>query len=142
MALQIYDPKDVHIIFGGVGPVSGFADGSFVTVESSADAFTRFVGVDGEIARSLNNNQSGMISVSLMQSSPVNARLSLVHKADLEAHAGIFPMIIYDVNGAEIYQADRAWIARDPDVEYDRRALARTWRFETDRLRRFGFSFV
>lgn len=135
MTLRIYDPKDVIIVFGPAGFLSGFADGSFITIEKKEDAFTALVGVDGEVARAKSNNQGATITVSLMQDSASNEILSSVHIADLEAGAGVFPMLVLDtVNGTSLYEATKAWITRFPTAEYDKTAIERDWIFETDRL--------
>ena len=49
--LTTYDPKRVIITFGGT-PIGGYADGTFVDIAASSEAFTRKVGADGEVTRS------------------------------------------------------------------------------------------
>ena len=57
MAVSTYNPDEVAIVFAGI-PISGFADGTFLSVEQNEDSFTMQVGTDGEACRSKSNNRS------------------------------------------------------------------------------------
>ncbi len=138
MALRVYDPKQITLIFGPTGQITGFADGTFVTVEKNEDAFSLQIGTDGDGTRSKSNNQSGRITISLMQSSPANDVLSLIHNADLELGSGVFPLFIKDLQGNSIFEASQAWITRFPSAGYGREAEAREWVIETDNLIMFA----
>jgi hypothetical protein len=134
MALKVYDPKDVTVIFGPTGQITGYADGTFVTIEKNEEAFALQVGTDGEGTRSKSNNQSGRITISLMQSSASNDILSTIHTADLEVGTGVFPLLVKDLQGNSIFEASQAWITSFPSSEYGREAAAREWVIETDQL--------
>jgi hypothetical protein len=136
MAVSTYDPKQVAIIFGGFS-LSGFADGSFVTVERNEDAFTLQMGTDGEGTRSKSNNKSGRVTVRLMQSSESNAILSGIAKSDELSNSGVQPLMVKDNSGASLYVAEQSWIVKMPSAEYDREASEREWIIETDSLQMF-----
>lgn len=131
--MRTYDPGQVAIIAGPFN-VQGFADGTFVTVEKDEDAFTLQMGTDGEGTRSKSNNDSGTITISLMQSSPSNADLSSLHQADLLNGGGIFPLMIKDGSGNSLYSAEQAFIAKFPSAEFGREAGPREWVIKTDKL--------
>lgn len=134
MALRIYDPKDVVITFGSAGEVTGFADGSFVSIEFNEDFYSLQIGSDGEGTRSKSNNLSARITITLMQDSPSNDDLSTILKADLEADAIADGIQVKDLNGTSLYIAEKAWIVRYPTSEFGREATGREWIIETDNL--------
>lgn len=134
MTLRVYNPKEITMIFGPTGQITGFADGTFLTVEKNEDAFSLQIGTDGEGTRSKTNNNSGRITFSLMQSSPANDILSTIHTADLELSSGVFPLFIKDLNGNSLFEASQAWITRFPSSEFGREATSREWIVETDSL--------
>lgn len=137
MTLRNYDPAQVAIVWGPVGPISGFADGSFVTVEQNEDSFALSIGTDGEGTRAKSNNRSGTVTVVLAQSSPINLLLSAQHNIDINTPAGdaIGPLLIADRSGTSIYEAENAWIRKPPAAEFGRDGAAtREWVFETEEL--------
>ncbi len=135
MALHQYDAKQVIVIIGVV-PVSGYADGSFVSVENNEDAYTLLVGTDGEATRSRTNNNSSRITLTLQQGSLSNALLSGLHEIDKNSisGAGCFPVLIKDLQGTSMYAAEKAWIVKRPTAEFGREAGSREWIIETDNL--------
>ncbi len=136
--IRNYDSKLVAVIFGG--PITGFADGTFVTVEYNEDAFTLQMGADGiNNTRSKTNNSSGKVTVTLSQSSPSNAVLSAFHKADKLAPfgAGVKPLTVKDISGTSLHFAPTAWIVKAATSEYAKEAGSREWVFETDALDSF-----
>lgn len=133
MTLRTYDPNEVSIIFGGI-VVEGFADGTFLSVESNEDAFSLQVGTDGEGTRSRTSNKSGRATFTLMQSSASNQALSALHNLDISTPAGdgIVPLLIKDNSGTSLYAAEKAWIVRQPTSGFGREAESREWIVETD----------
>ena len=62
MAVRTYDPKQVIITVGGV-PMSGFADGSFLTIDRDDNQWTKVTGADGTSTRIKSNNRSGNMTI-------------------------------------------------------------------------------
>jgi len=135
MPAKVYDPKSVVIVFGPV-LVTGFADGTFLSVDFNEDAFSLQMGTDGEGTRSKTNNESATITFTLMQSSQANTLLSALHGLDLLSPSGdgIVPLLIKDLNGDSLYSAETAWIRKRPTSEFGREAGPREWTIETDNL--------
>lgn len=133
--VKTYNPKEVILT---VGPyiISGYADGSFITVERNEDAWSLQIGTDGEGTRSKSNNRSGTVTTRLMQSSDSNQVLSALALADEQSGAGIVPIFIKDGSpgGTTLVIAESGWVRKLPSVEYDRTALGREWVLETDVL--------
>lgn len=135
MALKVYDPKNVAVVFNGV-PISGYAAGSFVSVEYNVDAFSLVVGTDGESTRAKSNNRSARVTITLLQTSASNDAISAFHNLDLlsPSGAGIGPLLISDKNGRTLFLAEKAWVVKFPTSEYSDTDASRAWMFETDSL--------
>lgn len=136
MTAKVYDANEVSVIFGAIQLESGFADGEFVRIERETDAFSDVVGTLGEVTRSKTNDSRATITILLMQTSSGNQALSAQHNLDKLASngAGIVPVMIRDRNGAAIHEGQNAWIAKAPDVSYDRAAGPREWRIRVANL--------
>jgi len=137
MAVKTYDPSAIDVICGGF-PITGFADGSMVTVEKNSDAWITKVGSDGEGSRSKSCDRSGKVTIRLMQTSPSNLILSGFFKADDIADAGTFPCIVKDSRAAgETHAAENAWIQKEPSASYEREDGVREWVIASDNIQSF-----
>lgn len=130
MATKTYDPALVKINFGGVS-ISGFTDGSFVTVSSTSDQWTTQVGADGEVSRSKSNDYTDEITLTLKSSSDSNNYLSGVHELDRTANLGKLPFAIVDLSGTTVLGWDSAWIAKIADVDFSKENGERAWTIRT-----------
>jgi hypothetical protein len=131
--LTTYDPRLVTVIFGGM-PIDGFADGTFVGVEPSADRYTRVVGADGEVTRAKSVDNSHIVTITLLQSSRSNQFLSLVAQADRITSKGVLPLEIVDGSGSTVLAWSQAYIAKDPSWAYAKENTDRTWEFQTGQI--------
>jgi hypothetical protein len=130
--VSTYDPKEVVITFGAV-PIDGYADGTFVEVAPSGEAFTRHVGADGEVSRSKSNDNTHNVTVTLKQSSLSNEYLSVCNKADrLTGHA-MLPLSITDLNGGTLYFWAEAWV-EVPSWSFGKEQSDRAWVFHTGQI--------
>jgi len=128
--VRTYDPKQIIMTFGPI-VFSGYAEGTFVTLARSGDAFTKVKGADGGVDRVNNNALDFAVTVTLKQTSLVNDLLSASLNLDLITNLGILPLIVKDLAGTTLFVATSAWIAKDPDLEYGDAQSGREWRFDT-----------
>jgi len=135
MSVKTYDPSSVSMFFGAI-EMQGFAQDAAISVEHDEDDWTLAVGVDGEGTRSKTSNASATITVSLMQSSPVNDLLSAARELDRLTPSGTGgqSLLIKDGSGSSLYAAETAWIQKAPSAELNREATTREWVFRTDNL--------
>lgn len=133
MGFKKYNPADVSIIVVGI-PISGYADGTFITVERDEDAFTKQIGTDGEVTRSKSNNKTGNATLTLMQTSASNALLSALHALDELSGNGVGPFLMKDNSGNTVHAAQNCWIRKYPTSEWAREAGAREWVIDMDVL--------
>jgi hypothetical protein len=136
MAVKTYDPKNISIIFAGK-IITGFGDGTFVMVERNEQAFNLKVGVDGEGARAKNNNRSGKITLTLMQTSKSNDDLMALTEADELGNAGTGPFYMKDHSGSTLVGCLTAWVQKVPNIEDAKEVSMRTWVLESDELNMF-----
>lgn len=131
--LYQYDPKSVSIIVGGK-IMHGFADGTFVNVERNEQAYNLKVGVDGEGTRAKNNNRSGKITITLMQSSESNDVLSSFATADELSNTGVVPFLMKDNLGRTVCTALSCWVQKVANSEMAKEVGMRTWVLESDEV--------
>lgn len=136
MAVRTYDPKKVLVIIGGV-PMSGFSDGDFIKAVRDEDAFMKKVGVDGETSRAKNNNRSGSLTLTLMQTSLSNDVLSGFAAADELASAGVVPVLIKDLSGTTTFFSSDAWIKKMPEGGFGKEVGTREWVLDTTAIDAF-----
>ncbi len=126
MPVRTFDPKDVVVIVGG-SIIGGFADGEFIRVSRSSDAYTKVTGSDGVISRSKSNDRSGEMTIILAQTSPSNDVLSLIHAADEATNAGVVPVAVRDLSGRSTFVSAFAWIRKSPDASFGKEITNREW---------------
>ena len=131
-----YDPKKVVVTFGGV-PLTGFADGTFISIEPVEEAFTRVSGADGLVSRARSNDDGYEVTLTLQQTSLSNAVLSGIHNQDKRTGDGVKPLTVKDLRGEQLFFAEAAWIRQDPTVEYSKEIEEREWVFDTGRAEQF-----
>ena len=130
VTVKTFDPKMIVITFGSI-PISGYAEGTFVSVNRSGDAFAKRKGAGGDVER-INKNQGDFeVTVTLLQTTPTNKELSAVLAADQVTNAGVFPLTIKDLLGETLFFAPQSWIRKDPEWEDGDDLNSRAWTFDT-----------
>lgn len=135
-AIKTYAPDKVTVVFGGA-ILTGYAEDSFVKVETNNEAFTTHVGGDGEVSRTRNVDRTGKVTVKLKQSSDSNAVLSALYIADMTSLQGYLPIIVKDNNGSTLAAGSSAWISKLPDAEFGKEIGEREWIIEVADLEYF-----
>lgn len=130
---RTYSPKKVQL---AIGPhiATGYADGTFIQVERTADQFQVVVGADGESARSASADKSGTIVVTVLQTSASNDFLSTALITDELTNLNTFPVLLRDGSGRTLVQAGEAWVKKYATIELGKEIVAREWTIETGEL--------
>lgn len=126
MSVRTYSPKKVQLIVGGL-IIQGYAEDTFITAERNTDAFTRSTGADGETSRVHSPDRSGMITLTLQQTSQSNDALSALAAADDLSLQGTFPVLLKDNNGTTLATGQEAWIRKYANSEYAAEMSQREW---------------
>ena len=137
MAVRTYDPAGVTVSVGGY-PIQGFADGTFINVERSADLFSKVVGADGFTSRSKSNDRSGTVTITLKQTSPSNDVLAGIQLLDEVSNQGVVPVMVKDINGNTLVFSESGWIRKAPTIEEGRDLTDREWAFDCADLDMFA----
>lgn len=136
MSVRTYDPKQTIISFGGA-LMQGFADGTFISIVDDEDRFSKVAGADGTISRAKSNNTAATVTLTLKRTSPSNDVLSSIARDDEVANRGVVPLMVKDLNGTSLFQADSAWIQARPTEESSKEVNDRQWTIATGPARRF-----
>lgn len=128
-----YDPKKFSLIIGG-NIIGGFVEDDFVEVERDEDAYKKYAGVSGEIARVKNLNRSGSIKLRLMQSSDSNDALSLLAALDEFANLGVVPILARDHSGRSLFAAVLGWVKKYPKATWKKDVSGWEWIIDTTSL--------
>lgn len=134
--MKTYSPKNYDVIFAGV-LLTGFAEGTFVTIATEGPGFSDVVGVDGEVTRNRLYDRRATVTVSLMQTSESNDELQAIYDSDRDGinGEGVGGLRIVDREGTTIFEAEDAWIQNDPDAELGAEASSRDWEIRCANLR-------
>lgn len=128
--VRTLDPKKVIVTFGQLA-LSGWMDGTYLTVTPSGPGFEKLKGADGGVDRVNKNSNDYTITFVLKQTSPINAQLSTIYNSDKLNNLGKFPLTIKDNSGTTKFFAQQAWISADPTAENSDVISPREWTIET-----------
>jgi uncharacterized protein YkvS len=128
--VRTYDPKKYVIIFGAI-PVTGFAEGTFISIARNGDIFEKSRGADGSVDRINKNAFDFSVTITIKQTSLTNDAFSAVMLVDMKNNTGVYPLTIKDLGGTTLLFAKAAWIAKDPDDENGDTLGSREWRIDT-----------
>lgn len=140
--LGSYAPEDLVITLGlkggGVHQISGYGDGTFVTVSRTMPSSTLYTGADNTGGRLVRKNRAASVTLSLSQFSESNDVLSALLVLDEQDSSptggGIFSIFIKDLNGRSLYHADQAFIGQQPDSMFGTEVSTRDWVLSAVRL--------
>jgi hypothetical protein len=126
MGAKTYDPQKVKLSLGGQ-IASGYADGTFISVERDEDSWSKVVGADGEVSRAKSANTAATLTLTLAQTSPFNDILSALAALDEVSAAGIFPVILKDNGGTTLISSGAGWVKKPPTVVMGKVVEGREW---------------
>jgi hypothetical protein len=125
--LGTYDPEKVQIQLNFEN-VTGFAQGSMVTVTRNEDRTTEHVGTKGEVSRAINRNNTYTIKFTLQQTSRFNAVLNALSNGDdLLGVPTIIPLRVFDPNSYEQVFAATCWVKTEPERDWSNEVGTREW---------------
>lgn len=122
---------------GVIDILDGVIDGEFVTETSDNPRWVREHDRQGNATRVRNNNRGGSFSVTISASSPTNTRLSLAVQEDDVSEACVGPLVLKDLNGNTVLEADGAFLADMATVTFGAERGSRVWIFECAAKRSF-----
>jgi hypothetical protein len=136
MAVKTYRASEVSVSFGGA-VLSGYGDGTFISISYNNDFFTLAKGADGEGLRSSSEDLSARVTITLMQGSSSNDVMSAFFQADINGDTGGVPFLVKDASGRMLFSSASMWIVKFPDVERGKEGSMVEWVCETNVLQGF-----
>lgn len=132
MALKTYDPRKYVITMAGILINEGLADGTFLNITTETPGFSSKAGVDGEVTRTRSHDRRATATITLMQTSEANDRLSALYAADRAATngEGVGMFRVSDLVGTTVLESSVSYISDDPDVVLEAEASTRDWTIE------------
>lgn len=134
--LATYSPEDTHIILSNskfTHRISGYVDGSFVTISRSVPHATLYTGGDGSNVRVIRDVRNYDISVRLHSAADSHDVLTRLMRLDSQTRDGseLFSILIKDTLGRTIGSAPTAFIGTHPDVDFAVETAEREWVIHT-----------
>lgn len=136
MSVKTYDPKSVHVFFGGM-PISGISPENGIMVVRNSDTFELVKGINGVVSRKYIQDQSGSIKLALLQTSLSNDFLSATVFADEKGGIGIVPFLIIDTISKSTYVSAFSWVKKYVDATYNNGLSVREWIFDCLQLQMY-----
>lgn len=127
MEIWTYSPDDVQVLIGGVLPVEGLAEGTFVEITKDIMPHTSTRATDGTVGRLRKTNSTYTVNISIMASSPTNDLLTKIYLLDAQWGIGKFPFMVKDSLGTGYFFSATTWIEVIPTLSYGTDMTTRTW---------------
>lgn len=131
--MKSYSPGEISVIVDGQ-IISGFAEGTFISVARDEDSSTFVPSATGGGSRTKNANKAGKFTFTLQQTSESNQALSDLLKADEDGDNSIFPVLVRDNSGADLHKAEQVYIVKYPQSDYAKELSNREWVLQAEVL--------
>ncbi|HFE8496583.1 MULTISPECIES: phage structural protein [Raoultella] len=107
-----------------------------ITVTMTEAKNTMTIGADGEVMHSLHGGKSGIITVTLMKTSPVNKKLSLMYNAQSQSSAlwGNNVIVLRNKVSGDIVTARSVAFQKQPDWNNPKVAGTVSWVFDGGKI--------
>lgn len=137
MEPKSYDARDIIITWGEIS-LEGAGDGDIVTIAYNADNVTLTAGAQGFMVATVSANNSGRVTWSASQATPVNDRLSVIAALQRRKGIGLIKktMQVRHTNGTTLARG-LAWIVKVPDTAFGDEHQNRSWMFELPNMELF-----
>lgn len=130
--LASYSPEDMTIVLANSQfshVITGYADGTFVSITREVPASTLYTGSDLSNARVVRANKASSITLSLHQASSSTDVLSqlLANDEETRDETWLFSVTIKDNIGRSLFYSPQAFIGNSPDATYSTSIENRDW---------------
>lgn len=130
MALPLYSPEDVDVYLAGFIKISGFVDGTFISIAKDVGTFTTRESADGVVSRNHAKSSTYTVTITLASTSESNTVLTVASRLDDSTKMGMFPFIIKDRMGSTLLFSPKSWIETLPDTAFGLDVTDREWRIK------------
>lgn len=125
--LATYIPEEVVCLIGGILPIDGYVNGTFIEITKDLMPFSSVRTPDGTVSRIYNNDQTYTIKITLYSGSTSNDVLTKFWQLDEISQRGKFPLFIKDGSGSDLFFSTSTWIEGLPSLMKSNGFEPRTW---------------
>lgn len=122
-----YIPESVNCLIAGMIPITGFVDGTFISVDKDEMPYSSIRMPDGTIARKKNTSQTYTITITLHNGAETNNLLTKMWQIDELTDRGKFPLLIKDQSGSDLLFSTESWIEGIPSMTKSNAIDSRVW---------------
>lgn len=122
-----YCPDDVVCLIGGILPVEGFVDGTFISINKDMMPFTSIKTADGQMGRLYQSDQTYTITLTLHAGSFSNDVLTKFWQLDEISQRGKFALLCKDSSGSDLFFSTNTWIEQLPTLSKSASVDTRVW---------------
>jgi len=134
--VKTYNPSDVVVIYGAK-QITGFSEDDMITIKPGGSGTQKYVGVDGEVSRSIDPDTTVEVTMTLATTSDSNDTLMEAYEADRTYGSGMQELIIKDLSGSTIVSAAQAWVANMPTKKFGKKIDKNEWTMHTGQASSF-----
>lgn len=131
MSTGLYDLKNIAVSFlGTIISNGGAGSGGFCKIEKEDPTWKHTKGVGGDVARYRVGSEMYKITITVLQTSKLNAILTTIQQADAIATngSGVGPLLITDLGGTSTFAAGSSWLEGPPTTrEYSNEVKDNEW---------------
>lgn len=126
--MATYDPKLVQASLGDI-ILGDFGPDTFINVNFDMDEFEAKQGATGSTEWVNKNSAIANIEFTILQTSPINDRLSALLSGDRANNTGAVPFMVKDAGpgGTTLVSFAEARIVKRPNLEFGNSTTNRTW---------------
>lgn len=128
--LAHYSPEDVNLVVGGIYQITGYVEGSYISVSKDVPTFTTRESSDGEVSRAHSNSTLYTLTLTLHSASDSNQVLTYLAELDSLTKMAKLPIIIKDSLGQSLFFSPSSWIEQVPDLTFSTNIVERDWIFK------------
>lgn len=125
--VRTYSPADVNLSLALVHTVTGYVEGTGITLQKESNVFDKAKGAHGHMGRIHLPDRTYKLEITLSQTSPSNVVLNALYSVDDASRLGMFPIFLKDSSGQSVFTSPTCWIEQVPDASYGGRMNERTW---------------
>jgi hypothetical protein len=124
MSTSPYSPDSIDVVISGIR-ISGYVQGTYISLVTRTDSDTLTVGSDGLSAFNHNFDDSATLTLTLMPNAVSNDVLTGLWK--LQRSGVVHPFAMQDRNGRTVAASAACRISKLPDVTYGTEVEPRAW---------------
>lgn len=127
MALRTYSPERVKLLIALVHEVTGYNEGTSISISKEEQSFKKSKGSQGSIGRFHIPDRTYKLEITLSQTSPSNAVLNAFYSLDDATRMATFPIFLKDSSGQSLFTSPTCWVESLPEATYSDSNEDRVW---------------